>query len=421
MRRVGPHGGGYPEGSNNHPSFDDLEQRDLLGLGNSYDGAGDSQSPSSPRTAKSATLCANPIVISCFVVSCLGTAMYLSLPDSEGSSSSSLSFSLSSLSAEMPASMAFNVVPTAIAKKDPLTQMAKFRGTKQDSVRSGKQTVEKGCANIYGSDPNKEWVDDRPGSSTFGQKLPVPSFTICGDTKVDGDELMALGFDRKGVEQPDMVGVTYVETGEGCWLTLYDNSNFDGDSTIIAPMTAAPLVKVGEHAWDDVTRSLTASIKPQLAGDTAIALFMPGGTALGDMNPHCVGLLEDSPKRNPGATGFYLCGDVTKANKWTFTQNDIIKAGYGIPADGGDHIEVDYIMTGAAVKLKVYDGNSADSWFQDALKMGESDELDLKNSEYVKNDEKETWADVVKSFVMYTSESDETTLFAADWNKDYKK
>ena len=249
----------------------------------------------------------------------------------------------------------------------------------------------------------------------------MPLLPHTASSKVDGDELMALGFDRKGIEQPDMVGVTYVETGEGCWLTLYDNSNFDGDSTIIAPMTAAPLVKVGEHAWDDVTRSLTASIKPQVADNTAIVLFMPGGTALGDMNPHCVGLLEDSPKRNPGATGFYLCGDITKANKWTFTQNDIIKTGYGIPADGGDHIEVDYIMTGAAVKLKVYDGNSADSWFQDALKMGESDELDLKNAQYVKNDQKETWADVVKSFVMYTSESDETTLFATDWNKDYKK
>lgn len=299
--------------------------------------------------------------------------------------------------------------------------MVKFRGTKQDSIRIGKQTVEKGCANLYGSDPNKEWTDDRPGSPTFGQKVPVPSFTVCGDTKVDGDELMALGFDRKGIEQPDMVGVTFVETGEDCWLTLYDNSNFDGDSTIIAPMTAAPLVKVGEHAWDDVTRSLTSSVKPHIADGTAIALFMPGGTALGDMNPHCVGLLEDSPKRNPGATGFYLCGDVTKAKKWIFTQNDIINSGYGVPIDGGDHLEVDYIMTGAAVKLKVYDGNNADSWFQDALKVGESGELDLKNSEYKKNDEKETWADVVKSFVLYTSESDETALFAADWNKDYKK
>jgi hypothetical protein len=317
--------------------------------------------------------------------------------------------------------MSFNAIPTTATKKDPLQEMVKFRGTKQDSIRIGKQTVEKGCANLYGSDPNKEWTDDRPGSPTFGQKVPVPSFTVCGDTKVDGDELMALGFDRKGIEQPDMVGVTFVETGEDCWLTLYDNSNFDGDSTIIAPMTAAPLVKVGEHAWDDVTRSLTSSVKPHIADGTAIALFMPGGTALGDMNPHCVGLLEDSPKRNPGATGFYLCGDVTKAKKWIFTQNDIINSGYGVPIDGGDHLEVDYIMTGAAVKLKVYDGNNADSWFQDALKVGESGELDLKNSEYKKNDEKETWADVVKSFVLYTSESDETALFAADWNKDYKK
>merc|ERR1711871_1428025 len=78
-------------------------------------------------------------------------------------------------------------------------------------------------------------------------------------------------------------------------------------------------------------------------------------------------------------------------------------------------------MTGAGVKLKIYDGNSADSWFQDALKMGESDELDLKQSEYVKNDKKETWADAVKSFVMFTNESDEATLLAADWNKDYRK
>ena len=138
-------------------------------------------------------------------------------------------------------------------------------------------------------------------------------------------------------------------------------------------------------------------------------------------NPHCVGLLEDRPQRNPGATGFYLCGDLTKANKWTFTQDDIMKAGYGNPKDGGNHIEVDYIMTGAGVKLKIYDGNSADSWFQDALQMGESDELDLKQSEYVKNDKKETWADAVKSFVMFTNESDEATLLAADWNKDYRK
>ena len=156
----------------------------------------------------------------------------------------------------------------------------KIQRYKQDSIRIGKQTVEKGCANLYGSDPNKEWTDDRPGSPTFGQKVPVPSFTVCGDTKVDGDELMALGFDRKGVEQPDMVGVTFVETGEDCWLTLYDNSNFDGDSTIIAPMTAAPLVKVGEHAWDDVTRSLTSSVKPHIADGTAIAFSCQVGLLL---------------------------------------------------------------------------------------------------------------------------------------------
>jgi hypothetical protein len=82
-------------------------------------------------------------------------------------------------------------------------------------------------------------------------------------------------------------------------------------------------------------------------------------------------------------------------------------------------LDVDYIVTGKKVKLKIYDGDHCQSWFNDAIKVEAGEPLELKSQKYVKNDQKESWSDVVKSFVMYTETSDEEGNDGNKiWNRD---
>merc|ERR1711871_620436 len=128
-------------------------------------------------------------------------------------------------------------------------------------------------------------------------------------------------------------------------------------------------------------------------------------------------LLGDNPTINPGASGFYLCGDPSQANKWLFNFDDILATGFGIPKDGADHLEVDFIVTGKKVKVKIYDGDHCSSWFQNAVKIDAGDSLVLKSVAYKKNDKEETWDNVVKSFIMYTDDSDEEAI-GSKWDRD---
>ena len=120
--------------------------------------------------------------------------------------------------------------------------------TQLEVVKQGKQPIKTGCANIYGSDPDQVFIDP-----DTGLRVLTAVFTICDDRSLNGVALSALGFDRH--DDID-IGLTYVETGPGCWLTLYDGENFSGKTAVISPQTSMHLKHVGARNWNDITRSL---------------------------------------------------------------------------------------------------------------------------------------------------------------------
>lgn len=215
-------------------------------------------------------------------------------------------------------------------------------------VKQGKQPIKNGCANIYGSDPDQVFIDP-----DTGLRVLTAVFTICDDRSLNGVALDSLGFNPK----TDIdLGVSYVETGAGCWLTLYDGPNFNGKSVVISPQTSMHLKHVGARNWNDLTRSLTT----RSTSGNGVALYLAHRVAIGSVNDHCAALYNANPDlptpKTSTADGLYICGDKNKAKTWKFDTNDIIEQGFNI---AGEHFSIKYILTGRAVKLTVYDSNTA--------------------------------------------------------------
>jgi len=248
-------------------------------------------------------------------------------------------------------------------------------------VKQGKQPIRAGCANIYGSDPDQVFIDPNTGL-----RVLTAVFTICDDRSLNGVALSALGFDP--VKDID-IGVSYVETGKGCWLTLYDGPNFNGKSVVISPLTSMHLKYVGGRNWNDLTRSLTTR---STTGD-GVALYLSHRIPLGSVNDHCVALYTDHPDTNPKADGLYLCGDKTTSRKWQFELFDIIEQGFNI---AGEHFGIEYIQTGRRVKLLVYDGPKFQSLKADPITLFGHEYLDLSIVKYGTTGEH--WGGVPRSF-----------------------
>jgi len=252
--------------------------------------------------------------------------------------------------------------------------------TQLEVVKQGKQPIKAGCANIYGSDPDQVFIDP-----DTGLRVLTAVFTICDDRSLNGVALSALGFDRKN---DIAIGLTYVETGPGCWLTLYDGPNFSGKTAVISPQTSMHLKHVGARNWNDLTRSLTTRSS---TGD-GVALYLSHRVALGSVNDHCVALYNSNPELKPSADGLYLCGDRSVAKTWKFELWDIIEQGFNI---NGAHFGIKYIMTGRRVSLTIFDGAKRNTVLDGPLTMNPHEALDLSTIKYK---DESNWENKAKSF-----------------------
>jgi hypothetical protein len=254
--------------------------------------------------------------------------------------------------------------------------------TQLEVVKQGKQPIQAGCANIYGSDPDQVFIDP-----DTGLRVLTAVFTICDDRSLNGVALNALGFDH----QNDIdIGLTYVETGPGCWLTLYDGPNFNGKTAVISPQTSMHLKHVGARNWNDLTRSLTTRSS---TGD-GVALYLSHRVALGSVNDHCIAMYNANPETYPKADGLYLCGDRHEATKWNFDMMDIIEQGFNID---GTHFGIKYIMSGRKVKVEVFDGATRNTVSHGPLEMSPHETLDMSSVTYGDDD---TWENKAKSFTL---------------------
>jgi hypothetical protein len=239
--------------------------------------------------------------------------------------------------------------------------------TQLEVVKQGKQPIKNGCANIYGSDPDQVFIDP-----DTGLRVLTAVFTICDDRSLNGVALDSLGFDH----QNDIdIGLTYVETGPGCWLTLYDGPNFNGKTAVISPETSMHLKHVGARNWNDLTRSITTRSS---TGD-GVALYLSHRVALGSVNDHCVAMYNANPEIFPKADGLYLCGDKNAAKTWNFDLADIIEQGFNID---GSHFGIKYLMSGRKVKLSIFDGPTRNTVSHGPLEMSGHETLDLETVKY---------------------------------------
>jgi hypothetical protein len=271
----------------------------------------------------------------------------------------------------------------ALTTQSPLNPSRPVAATTQlEVVKQGKQPIKAGCANIYGSDPDQVFIDP-----DTGLRVLTAVFTICDDRSLNGASLNALGFDHNN---DISLGLTYVETGPGCWLTLYDGPNFSGKTAVISPQTSMHLKHVGARNWNDLTRSLTTR---STTGD-GVALYLSHRVALGSVNEHCVALYNTNPELKPTADGLYLCGDKAVADNWKFELWDIIEQGFNID---GEHFGVKYVMTGRKVKLTIYDGDKMNTVVDGPLEMDPHEVLALESTKYG-SDEGIHWENKPKSF-----------------------
>jgi len=271
----------------------------------------------------------------------------------------------------------------ALTSSTGLTSSANVAPTMQlEVVKQGKQPIKDGCANIYGSDPDQVFIDP-----DTGLRVLTAVFTICDDRSLNGVALDALGFDHK---KDIDIGLSYVETGKGCWLTLYDGPNFNGKTAVISPLTSMHLKHVGARNWNDLTRSLTTRSS---TGD-GVALYLSHRVALGSVNDHCIAMYNDNPEIHPKADGLYLCGDKTEAKNWKFDLMDIIDQGFNID---GTHFGIKYIQSGRKVHVTIFDGPKAEKGSVEPLTMGPHETLDLT---VIKYSETEHWTNHAKSFAI---------------------
>lgn len=266
----------------------------------------------------------------------------------------------------------------------PAVQITGASPMQLEVVKQGKQPILAGCANIYGSDPEQIFIDP-----DTGLRVLTAVFVICDDRSLNGVALDSLGFNPKSDIDK---GVTYVETGAGCWLTLYDGMNFGGKSVVISPLTAMHLKHVIARNWNDLTRSLTT----RATTGNGIALYLARRVALGSVNDHCAAFYNANPDTNPNAEGLYLCGDVNRAKNWHFDLQDVIDQGFNIQ---GAHFGLEYIQTGRRLEVTVYDSARAGvQTVGQPLKVGPHEYVDLTTVKL--GNDGAHWANNALSFVL---------------------
>ena len=156
-------------------------------------------------------------------------------------------------------------------------------------------------------------------------------------------------------------GISYVETGEGAYVTLYTGNNYMGSSLTIDPDSQVWLEEIRinseSKSWNDHVDSI------YFQGHEGAHVNQFSSVVFPDKIPtvadHCALLFGSDPyKPQPhGTTGVILCGDPLKAKVWKFSYDDIADMGYPLRQYS---LGVSYILIGGKADLIMYSGENFD-------------------------------------------------------------
>jgi hypothetical protein len=209
---------------------------------------------------------------------------------------------------------------------------------KSTSVRktSGKQPLQTGCVNIYGSNYLKFPETD--------------ALVICNTMGIDTATIDSYGFSPSSPNH----GITYVETGENAWLTVFIGKDFTGASLVIPPkqfidLTFAKIGASPDQYWNDCVMSLKVQGgKASKKLGNAIMYQVHHNQILPDDT--CVILYGANPLSGPDTTGIVACAD-PRQQRWDFTRPMIDNWGYELKKYSAG---VSYVRVGKAVTLTLY-------------------------------------------------------------------
>jgi hypothetical protein len=248
----------------------------------------------------------------------------------------------------------------------------------------GRQPIKSGCVNLYGSD----W-----------EMFPNTRAVIICDEQTFGfseAQINDIGFAQ---DDPNH-GISYVETGDNAWVTLYTGNDYEGSSMIINPNKKVWLQQVsingGSTKWNDKVRSVYYQ-GHQGALVSQITHIAPG--KIPPCADHCVLLYASDPFLAPlgpqDTTALVVCGDPMQQKVWKFSNSYM--AGLGFPVKLFS-LGVSYVTIGEQVQLQMFSGDSFDGNSVTLSKAG--DNIDLSSIPYPEEGQFHGWNDKPSSFII---------------------
>jgi len=225
------------------------------------------------------------------------------------------------------------------------TPLADLHTTKAASIwrGQGKQPIQNGCVNVYGSNYVKFPETD--------------ALVICNTMEVLTSVIDSYGFSPSSPNH----GITYVETGPEAWLTVFLGKDFTDASLVIPPKQSMDLTfeKIGaspDQYWNDCVLSLKVQGgKASKKLGNAIMYQVHHNQILPDDT--CVILYGANPLSGPDTTGIVACADPAQEH-WDFTRPMIDNWGYELKKYSNG---VSYVRVGKAVSLTLYTAATADT------------------------------------------------------------
>lgn len=124
----------------------------------------------------------------------------------------------------------------------------------------GSQPIKESCVNLYAGDPAVYPETD--------------ALVVCHNSKFQREEIgtFKLSQNLQGID----FGISYVETGQNIWVTLFDEDNFCGNSIVIPPahnMWLEDTVRKSKSStsakWAKATLSFSTTVSRRGAGSKA--------------------------------------------------------------------------------------------------------------------------------------------------------
>jgi len=237
----------------------------------------------------------------------------------------------------------------------------------------GQQPIKQGCVNIYGSD----WHID-PKTSVL---------VICNTMSIDLSDLKQYDLDQSAPNH----GISFIETGAGATITLYDNDEGKGLSLVIKPLQTvwlnfSPYGK--DSSWNDRTKSLTVQ-----SGAFGRVQGLQKSTAA-----DCATLYATNPHVSPHTYALVACGKPGQTSY--FTQAVIAAYPGGLKTLKDYSLGTSYVTTGASTTITLFDGIDCYKDYDNKLTIGPGQNVDLLKVELSGPDQTRTWNDVALSFVL---------------------